>query len=59
MDAIRRGDLDTFRDIEAACGDWWFPTLDRGAGAALHIAVDHGQARERAHSALRREAPCA
>lgn len=22
---------------------WWFPTLDRGAGALLHFAADHGQ----------------
>lgn len=45
MDAIRHGDLEEFKRIEAASGDWWFPTLDRGAGAALHIAVDHAQAR--------------
>ena len=48
VDAIRHGDLDEFKRIEAASGDWWFPTLDRGAGAALHIAVDHAQARQAA-----------
>ena len=29
--------------IEEESGDWWFPTLDRGAGAALHVAAEHGQ----------------
>ncbi len=29
--------------IEEECGDWWFSTLDRGAGAALHFAAEHGQ----------------
>lgn len=24
-------------------GDWWFPTLDRGVGAALHFAAECGQ----------------
>ncbi len=43
IDAVRFGNLALFQRIEAACGDWWFPTLDRGAGAALHIAADHGQ----------------
>lgn len=42
-DAIRFGDLMHFQEIEAACKEWYFPTLDRGAGALLHIAADHGQ----------------
>lgn len=42
-DAIRFGDLPRFLEIEAACAEWYFPTLDRGAGALLHIAADHGQ----------------
>lgn len=41
-DALRCADLDRFRAIEAAAGHWWHPTLDRGAGAALHAAVDAG-----------------
>ena len=45
VDALRLGDLDKFEEIEAESGDWWGPLLDRGAGAALHFAVDHGQAR--------------
>ena len=44
-DAVRVGDLALFKRIEEETSDWWFPTLDRGAGAALHFAVDHGQAR--------------
>jgi hypothetical protein len=43
VDAVRCGDLTEFKTIEAETADWWFPTLDRGAGAALHIAADHGQ----------------
>ncbi len=43
IDALRLGDLEQFREIEEVCGDWWFPTLDRGAGAALHFAAEHGQ----------------
>ncbi|KAL4452734.1 hypothetical protein ABPG75_008396 [Micractinium tetrahymenae] len=42
-DAIRFGDLKRFLEIEAACKEWFFPTLDRGAGTLLHIAADHGQ----------------
>lgn len=42
-DAARFGDLGRLRAIEAACAGWWHPTLDRGAGALLHIAADHGQ----------------
>jgi hypothetical protein len=47
VDAVRHGDLPQFLEIEQHTSDWWFPTLDRGAGAALHIACDHGQARAR------------
>ncbi len=45
IDALRFGNLEKFKMIEEACKGWWFPTLDRGLGAALHFAVDHGQAR--------------
>ena len=45
VDALRLGKLDAFCDIETESGDWWHVLLDRGAGAALHFAVDHGQAR--------------
>lgn len=45
IDAIRFGDLYKFKKIEKASEGWWFPTLDRGGGAALHFAVDHGQVR--------------
>ena len=43
VDAIRFGDLALFLRIEAACSAWWTPTMDRGAGALLHFAVDHGR----------------
>lgn len=43
VDALRLGDLARFKEIEVESRDWWFPTLDRGAGAALHFAADHGQ----------------
>ncbi|KAK9916185.1 hypothetical protein WJX75_009780 [Coccomyxa subellipsoidea] len=43
IDALRFGKLDRFREIEVESGDWWFPTLDRGAGAALHFAAECGQ----------------
>jgi hypothetical protein len=36
--------LEVFKEIEEESGDWWFPTLDRGAGAALHFAAEDGQA---------------
>ena len=53
IDALRLGDLERFNEIEAESGDWWFPTLDRGAGAALHFAADHGQVRRStAHDGL-------
>ena len=45
VDALRLGNLDAFCNIEADSGDWWHVLLDRGAGAALHFAADHGQAR--------------
>ena len=44
VDALRLGDIDLFKEIEGESGDWWFPALDRGAGACIHFAVDHGQA---------------
>ena len=43
VDALRLGDLRRFQQMEAACEGWYFPGLDRGAGAALHFAVDHGR----------------
>jgi hypothetical protein len=43
IDSLRLGDLRLFKEIERESGDWWFPTLDRGSGACLHFAVDHGQ----------------
>ena len=43
IDALRFGNLARFKDIEEEAGDWWFPTLDRGAGAALHFAAESGQ----------------
>lgn len=43
VDAIRFGDLTSFLRIEAACKAWWTPTMDRGAGALLHFAVEHGR----------------
>ena len=43
VDALRAGDLELFQSIEEACSDWWHVGLDRGAGAALHFAADHGQ----------------
>ena len=45
VDALRLGDLGAFCRIEEESGDWWHPLLDRGAGAAMHFAADHGQAR--------------
>ncbi|EIE26124.1 hypothetical protein COCSUDRAFT_61118 [Coccomyxa subellipsoidea C-169] len=43
IDALRFGNLDRFREIEEESGDWWFSSLDRGAGAALHFAAECGQ----------------
>ncbi|EFN51391.1 hypothetical protein CHLNCDRAFT_141012 [Chlorella variabilis] len=44
IDALRLGQVERFKqEIEPACKLWYFPTLDRGAGAALHMAADHGQ----------------
>ncbi|CAK0736733.1 hypothetical protein CVIRNUC_000794 [Coccomyxa viridis] len=43
IDALRLGHLNHFEEIEEDSGDWWFPTMDRGAGAALHFAAEHGQ----------------
>lgn len=43
VDALRLGDVARFKGIEAESRDWWFASLDRGAGAALHFAADHGQ----------------
>ena len=43
VDAVRFGDFEALARIESAASGWWFPTLDRGAGALLHFAVDHGR----------------
>ena len=43
MDTLKCGDIEGFKRIEDTDGDWWFPTLDRGAGCALHFAVAAGQ----------------
>ena len=42
MDAIRADDVARARAIEAVDAPWWSPSLDRGAGAALHAAADAG-----------------
>jgi len=38
-----QGDIAAFVRHSATNCPWWTPTVDRGAGALLHIAVDHGQ----------------
>ncbi len=43
---LRLGALQRFCQIEEQSQEWWFPTLDRGAGASLHFAADHGQVKE-------------
>ena len=43
IDALRLGDITRFEHIERVDGAWWSVDMDRGAGAALHFAVDHGQ----------------
>ena len=43
IDAVRAGDLHAFCEIERDCSEWWNVSIDRGAGAALHFAVDAGQ----------------
>lgn len=40
---MRHGTLEEFKRIQDLTKEWWFPTLDRGAGALLHFAVDHGR----------------
>ena len=35
--------MEDFKRIQDLTKEWWFPTLDRGAGALLHFAVDHGR----------------
>ncbi|KAL4855434.1 hypothetical protein ACK3TF_003975 [Chlorella vulgaris] len=45
VDALRLGDLSRWLEIEKETELWYFPTLDRGAGATLHFAADHGQLR--------------
>jgi hypothetical protein len=55
VDALRLGDVARFKDIEAESRDWWFASLDRGAGAALHFAADHGQVTISANLAANQE----
>ena len=43
VDALRLGNIQQFKEIEKESGDWWSPTMDRGAGACLHFAAEHGQ----------------
>lgn len=43
IDALRFGDIGKFQAIEKKAEGWYFPTLDRGQGATLHFACDHGQ----------------
>jgi hypothetical protein len=43
VDAVRTSTLESFLDIQERTKEWWFPTLDRGAGALIHFAVDHGR----------------
>ncbi len=45
IDALRLGDTARFEHIERVDGAWWSVDMDRGAGAALHFAAEHGQAR--------------
>ena len=43
VDAMRNGTLEEFTKIQEQTKEWWSPTLDRGAGALIHFAVDHGR----------------
>ena len=43
VDVVRRGTLEEFEQIQNDTAEWWFPTLDRGAGSLIHFAVDHGR----------------
>jgi len=43
VDALRLGNIELFKEIEEESGDWWSPMMDRGAGALLHFAAEHGQ----------------
>ena len=58
VDALRCGKLQQFKHIESESSDWWFPTLDRGSGACLHFAVDHGQVVWSSWSLWRALLPC-
>lgn len=41
--ALRKGNLSLFREIERIDSEWYFPTLDRGAGSPLHAAASAGR----------------
>ena len=43
VDSVRNGTLGEFTEIQEQTKEWWSPTLDRGAGALIHFAVDHGR----------------
>ena len=44
VESIRSAEsLDDFKQIQEQTKEWWSPTLDRGAGALIHFAVDHGR----------------
>lgn len=43
MDAIRLSNISAFLEIERTCKEWWHVLMDRGRGAALHVAVAYGQ----------------
>jgi hypothetical protein len=43
VDSVRNGTLEDFNVIQEQTKEWWSPNLDRGAGALIHFAVDHGR----------------
>ena len=43
VDSMRNGTLEDFKSIQEQTKEWWSATLDRGAGALIHFAVDHGR----------------
>lgn len=43
VEAVRTSTIDEFKRVQEATEEWWSPTLDRGAGCALHFAVDAGR----------------
>lgn len=43
VDTMRNGTIEDFQKIQEQTKEWWSATLDRGAGALIHFAVDHGR----------------